>query len=953
MSSNHYDRKEHCQQNDNMKDQPSLTANNPPARARLWLFMCGVRTDIARARCYRDGRYVSWDLNVAIFYYRRAIKTQPSMRATIFFELASLYEQEKQDLQKAIPYFFSAALRAHPSARSSLQRLATTNNAEACCLMGRLCADKKSWRNAVNWYQQAATQKHADALYQLGRLYDMTSRSPTEEIPFPPDQEQALEYYQRAAKEYSTAAFAALAEHAPNDKQASYYLAQLYESVTGLNKDRTLHYYRQASDLGHVDAAFQLGQLYEEQAQRYEQDATASSEQNKNSACEFYAYFHKEARERTLHYYRQASDLGHVDAAFQLGQLYEEQAQRYEQDATASSEQNKKSACEFYLKAAAHSHQEARAHVEQLALELNDGAIYYKLGQLHHTLHHNDVMSAFSWYQRAYQAGHVQSLEHIHQLAQNKLTAAAKYMQELSDHDDQQASYYLGLLCAEKNAWQDAVKYYHQAAQKQHAEAYYQLGECYVMGRHSEDKAQIVRQDKKTGQHYYYQAALLDSTLALEALKKLANDNKEITAVIDLIRIYQKKEGPDHELTIYYDHKASELGNAASAFNLGQNYEHGDQDLPQDAKAACRHYVLAAQQGHKEAVGWCVQSLRTDPEACSHAGLHIPIIADEDPVLAYHIAQHYETVIGTAGNAHEQKQVCAYYLKAACQNYADAWQQTERCCQRYQHACSCYELARAYEDKRHDSIAALTWYKCAADHGHVQASERMTQLAERNRDCAYAAAQLYSEDKPQSRAQQCHYYREAIRQGHEQAGVELRTLAASTDNMEAQHSWALVCRDQNKNATEAAHYFLSVAQHEEGRDHEKACACYMEALKLTGDRTYNVPLDRLREVVTADTQCRLGAMYEQLNQKERARVCYERARLVNATAAERLRALEGASRKRATLSPAALKNRQLTLLRHPIAKPSANVHHPIAKPPAKVPTPSDDSNKEHAYCRPS
>jgi TPR repeat protein len=122
----------------------------------------------------------------------------------------------------------------------------------------------------------------------------------------------------------------------------------------------------------------------------------------------------------------------------------------------------------------------------------------------------------------------------------------------------------------------------------------------------------------------------------------------------------------EYAVTLYA--QAADLGYAPSAFRLGECYEYGKLNCPQDAALSIHYYTIAAQQGHREAcfalTAWyLVGSPNVLPQSDEQAYLWARRAAEKElPKAEYAIGYFTEVGIGIPKNTEEAME---WYKKAA------------------------------------------------------------------------------------------------------------------------------------------------------------------------------------------------------------------------------------------------------------------------------------------------
>lgn len=161
-----------------------------------------------------------------------------------------------------------------------------------------------------------------------------------------------------------------------------------------------------------------------------------------------------------------------------------------------------------------------------------------------------------------------------------QLDKAGSYFTQLSTSGNAEAQYYLGLIYL-TDAWQGkntekALAYLHSAADQNHAEAMWKIGECFESG-------QGIERNLLTAIDWYrksQQATLFQSKVQFAEVKNRQLDLKSHQDMINRLAIEANQ------------------GNPESAYKLGKIYDEG-RFAEQDYHAAFSWYKKAAENNHK------------------------------------------------------------------------------------------------------------------------------------------------------------------------------------------------------------------------------------------------------------------------------------------------------------------------------------------------------------------
>ncbi|ORZ18142.1 hypothetical protein BCR42DRAFT_413235 [Absidia repens] len=277
------------------------------------------------------------------------------------------------------------------------------------------------------------------------------------------------------------------------------------------------------------------------------------------------------------------------------------------------------------------------------------------------------------------------------------LAEAEKLLKQLSSRGHAESQYYLGNLYASgllsrknKNEFDKAFPLFIQASKHHHPDAAYRAAKCYEDGLGS-------RKDSSKAVQFYRKAATLNhpgamyrmgvaevngelgiSKNARDGVKWLKRAAEAATveypqSIHELALLHER--GIDNVVFVdlqyavtLYGEAAAELGYAPSAFKLGECYEYGKLECPQDPALSIHYYTIAAQQGHREAcfalTAWyLVGSPNVLPQSDADAYMWAKRAADKElPKAEYAVGYFTEVGIGINKNLDE---AMVWYKKAA------------------------------------------------------------------------------------------------------------------------------------------------------------------------------------------------------------------------------------------------------------------------------------------------
>ena len=582
------------------------------------------------ALCYFEGEGVEQDLDMAILWIERASEQGLESAAELLKLLKAAKEHpfdlgvacfEKNDYKKAVLYFRIAAQQGDANAQFNLA---------LCYSQGQGVEQDQS--EAARWYRKAAEQGDAKAQYNLARCYEHGKGVEQ-------DQAEAIRWYRAAAEQ--------------GDAKAQFSLAGFYFEGNGVEKswEKALLWTKRAHEQCYALAAQLLEEFEKLKTSAYEAGGAQLKGGDSTQAAQ---------------YFRDAAELGHVEAQFLLALCYE---------IGTGVEESAAEAFYWYSKAAEQGHTSAQFNL----------AICYEKGR---GVEQNQ-QEAICWYRKSAEQG-------------NQNAASALFT--------------LGVTCYEKGDYTQAVQHFHAAAELGVAEAQYNLAICYARGEGVEKNLDTAITWAERAHEQGLEAAdelSFKLRLEREAAKPhflIAAERGDANAQFALALRYADGDGveQDQSKAVHWYQKAAEQGHAKAQFNLAVRYENGN-GIERDQTKAVRWYLKAAQQGHSGAqlnLALCYRDgdgVQEDQWKASH---WFHMAAEQgDAVAQFNLAVRYEE---GRGIHQDQSKAIRWYRTAAYQGYANA----------QNNLAICYEQGRGVKQDQHE---AVRWYRAAAEQGYASA----------------------------------------------------------------------------------------------------------------------------------------------------------------------------------------------------------------------------------------
>lgn len=540
-----------------------------------------------------------------------------------------------------------------------------------------MCYIKMNKGEAINWLTEAAGVQSVDAMSQLGDCYQYGICTKSNEL-------QAIQWYQKAS--------ALGCNYAKQEANKLLVQKQKRENIAKWNREGDLAmttnsyevaigYYQKAAEQGDVYAIEALKNAKEQLAIKQRKDNITKWNEEGDYALASNDY------QSAVKLYLQSAELGDADALYKLGQCYME---------GKGVEANDSIACAYYEQAGELGHAEAKA---TLAKYLNGEEIkkYRHAGDS--LLNTKDYVGAMAYYKKAIDKG------------------------------DSESYYNMGLCCFMTGNNQ-TIDWLSKAAETNHVDAMYQLGECYQYGKYvaSNELRAINWYQKATERGHLKAKGELNKLLAI----KQQRENIETW----------RREGDqafeigEYEKAIMWYEKAIEQGDVYSADamakaraqlevkktkeNIAMWNRNGDRDKGNSNYLnAINWYEKSAEYDDVYAqrrLGDCY--LQMGEKYYSEAFRYYQLAATQgDKEAQYALGQLY---IGGKGVSVNERAAFSWYMKAAENNYIEA-----------QYAVGkCYEMGVGIEKNMGN---ALEWYRRAANAGSVLAKIRIAECYEKGK----------------------------------------------------------------------------------------------------------------------------------------------------------------------------------------------------------------------------
>jgi TPR repeat protein len=722
------------------------------------------------------------------------------------------------------------------------QRAAHQGLAEAQLELGHIYNNPwRAFRNqdlAIKYYYEAAKQGSKEALNALARIESAQTSFLLGGIYYnghgtPKNDWLAYQYYENAAKVGHQGAWRFIQQKARvGDPKAQILFGKL---IFYHNPGQAIDLYKRAAQQNDPEAAFLLGKVYERRGQ----------EKNIEEALKWYAKaaanHHKNARQRIYEIAGMGLSEGHPEAQFIIGCL----------DYSGPRKDKREAAVNWFKRAAIQGHLESLFQLgmicwegEEVARSPSQAALYWKeAGRKGHIkaqyclakLHENgargvekNIHQAVYWLQLAAKGGHKEARCSLLRISRSISRRSIKTRNtNVNGHVSSQDLYRKGELfhliaLEEQNPelksehYQQASRFYEEAAEQGHKEAQYKLGLMYHNGTGVERDPgyalQLLTHSANQGQaHAQYelgriydegQGALIQNIASAIKWYEEAAHQGLAEAQLELGHIYSNRWGTvkNIERSIYWYCKAAEQGkdvtnvlsyinSPESLFVLGNIYYDGH-GTPKNDWLAYQYYENASKVGHQGAWRFIQQKARLGyPKAQILLGKLVFPHNPEQAIDLYKRAAQQNDLEAAflLGKAHEIGQFCEKSLIKALNWYAKAAPSYYEAKQRI------YEIAGMglpkghpeaqfimgclhYSDPHKDKREAANWFKKAALQEHLESLFRLGMMC------------LKGEGIDQSPSQAAFYWEKAGRKGHTNSQYQLGKLYI-TDQCNILQNW--------------------------------------------------------------------------------------------------------------------------------------------------------------------
>lgn len=340
------------------------------------------------------------------------------------------------------------------------------------------------------------------------------------------------------------------------DAEAQYMLARLYMGFGGVKDDKKSKTYAQSAYenlkevaiSGEVKAQRLLGELYSynliEPSSVYDKLKWYKMAACNNDVISQYKlgltfYINKNVQDwnTAIHWWKEAADGGHIESAFLLGNIFDENSYMY------SDPNNKRGECltddlkamKWYKKAAELGHIRAKQFLSELYYNLARACLY------NHTP--KDINGAINWYTLAAEQGHYDSQKKLGLIfymgddIEKDYTKAFYWLDKAITHNDRNNTFELSILAkmyfegiGVSQSYDEALELYKKAAEAGDRMSQYQLAKLYYDGA-------IVQRNYKLSAKWYEKAAQDGYGLAQFCLAKMYYEGKGV--VQDYVEAYK------------------------------------------------------------------------------------------------------------------------------------------------------------------------------------------------------------------------------------------------------------------------------------------------------------------------------------------------------------------------------------------------------------------------------
>lgn len=261
---------------------------------------------------YKQGLYVSQDLENASYYYENAYFE--------FEEMLKSYEDDNVLYRLGQMNYEGLGVKINiEEACKYLEKSFELKNENAALLLARIyieIGDEEKTEKAISMLTELSNAGNNRANYSLGRIYATKECSKY-------DLEKAIQYYELANKE--------------DNEHAQYGLGKIYADKKSkyFDEDKAVKYFKMSADHNNSYAQYALGKIYADPESKYYNMEKAFNflEQSTENGNEHAAYFlgriHANNNsnyfdiEKAIKYLEQASNCNHINAILKLANIYE------------------------------------------------------------------------------------------------------------------------------------------------------------------------------------------------------------------------------------------------------------------------------------------------------------------------------------------------------------------------------------------------------------------------------------------------------------------------------------------------------------------------------------------------------------------------------------------------------------------------------------------------------
>lgn len=525
-----------------------------------------------------------------------ALEENSTLNAEFAYAIAQLYENTGEiNLKFSFKYYLLAAQRNYEDSLTQLERLAATlNDSEidyklaehyyffiknkARALLGYKKSADKGFALAASRLVEISTMDSGFA-FSVAEAYENADAS--DELIATHNRKEACQYYFLAAKQKHKGSLDALERLITVllDHELEFELAGVYYQVMK-EKNLSLMWYKKADEGGNLHVRSRLEEISKKDsefayrvAQLYEADG------NYGVAKTHFKFAAPQNKE----------------AAFRLGQLYEEEA--------LSTPTALTHAFDYYLMAAKQGYLESLSSLERIIVCLNDSKREFELAEIYYTVVKNGALS-LKWYTKSVAKFNAEAHAKLIEISKTDAEFsfdAAKLIEEES----------VALKVKNKNAEAEKLAEIAFYCSLLAIDNHHEIAEIWLESRASEGNpvAQhyiglvkyITDRDERKAVYWFMQSVEQGYELSLNYFK---NANFSLPLCLEIAAQYEQgcgvKENIDMAINFYT--KAYHLGDKRSALVLGRLYEKKIELDESNREQACRYYLVAVKNGYNDAL---------------------------------------------------------------------------------------------------------------------------------------------------------------------------------------------------------------------------------------------------------------------------------------------------------------------------------------------------------------